>query len=63
MWPEGGWQGDTGATCSCRKSSPCGTGLSLLSPDSGRVPPCFCVPCGGKMTVVELTQGKEVDKK
>lgn len=60
---EKGLQGNAEATCACRKSSPCGTALSLLSPDGGRVPPCFCVPHGGKMTMIELTQGKERDKK
>lgn len=30
-----------------------------MSDDGGRVPQCFCVTFGGKITVVELTNGEE----
>lgn len=55
----GGLQGGSGATCAWRKSSPHGTALSLVSAHGDRIPQRFCVPCGGKMTVVELTRGEE----
>lgn len=60
-WLEEGLQGDVGATCGCRKNSPCGTAVSLVSPDDGRITPCVCVPCGEIMTMERsfLTQGKE----
>lgn len=41
-----------------RESSSCSTALSLVSDDGCRVPQWFCVPCGGKITMVELTNGE-----